>query len=246
MKRLGLIFLLLFSLAVSGLGQTVAFDAASGSSGTGVSTLSWSHTCTGRGLSLVVAVAYNGYPFGAWTGVSYAGHALTAVPSSDGNFSTYNICTRLYILASAPNGTGTITVTSTYTVNLVAEAVSFTQCTGIIRGLSTDAEFGASIPPGFGSTQQFGGAGDMQVVGLCFPSPGTPPATSPLVLAGVQSVSNVAVGIYYKPYPSATTSGFVISTIPGGGYLFGAIVVEQGTFAPPPASGSLASMGVGR
>jgi hypothetical protein len=246
MKRFGLIVLLLFTLTVSTIAQTVSYDSSSGSTGASVSTLSWSHTCTGRGLTLIVSVAYNGYPANQINSVTYAGHALTAVPTSDTSFGTYNIGSRMYILVSAPTGTGTVTVTTAFNVNLVAEAVSFKSCTGTVRGVTTDGEFGATITSGMSSTQQYGGIGDMQVVALCWPTSGSPAPTAPLsmVAAGSKTLSNVGLAIYYQPYTSSTTLGFGITSIPGGGYTFSGAVVEQGTFAAP-AAGSLTTMGVG-
>lgn len=61
--------------------MAIAADAKSSSSGTGTSSLTWSHTCTGTDLILVVGVETSSAE--AATGVTYNGIALTLIDAQD-------------------------------------------------------------------------------------------------------------------------------------------------------------------
>ncbi len=98
--------------------QVIAFDAASSSSGSG-SPFTWSHTCTGSNLVLVVALwAAAGDVVSA---VTYNSIAMTQVAKTVGAALGENY---LYILVNPSTGANTISVTHTSS-NIMAAAASY-------------------------------------------------------------------------------------------------------------------------
>lgn len=87
------------------------FDAVSSAINQTTTTPSWSHTCTGTNLLLVVTVGWRHQdPGNAITGITYNSVALTQLgTTSNGEFATAEIW---YLLAPA---TGTHTVAATFT-----------------------------------------------------------------------------------------------------------------------------------
>lgn len=102
--------------------QVIAFDAASSANTTGASPFTWSHTCTGSNLFLVVALSNAAGD--QVTSVTYNGVAMTQVNKQNvfGGDEVY-----LYILANPATGANTISVSKS-SGNMAGAAASYTGC----------------------------------------------------------------------------------------------------------------------
>lgn len=107
--------------------MAIAFDATSTSGEiTSGSSLSWSHTCTGSNLILLVGVSIDSNPFPTVSGITYNGVALTKIRSDSDN--TNFISTDLWYLIGPSAGAHTIAVTLSANIgnSAVGTAVSLT------------------------------------------------------------------------------------------------------------------------
>lgn len=111
--------------------MAVAFDATANSSGTGVSSLTYSHTCTGSDRVLIVAITWGDTSItgASITSVTYNGVALTQYSTRMGGIGLNEVW---YLIAPA-TGANNIVVTVTNVVpaeapssNIVAGSMSFT------------------------------------------------------------------------------------------------------------------------
>lgn len=218
--------------------MAIAFDASS-SGGPGPSSpVSWSHTCTGSDLVLIVAIAqFTGSAI--LTGVTYNGVSMTAVankllPGSGGRVSVYR-------LFSPATGANTITVSfsggdiNTYTGAISLTGVSSTgqvSSTGSASSsaLSTSntpsADNGWIIDAGYllssiGNTLTVGGsqtdrvnisAGNSLRFAMSTRGPVSPAASTAMDWTGTGTSPQWAqVTVSFAPYvaPGATNSGFL-------------------------------------
>lgn len=112
------------------MSQTIAFDAASNTSTSGASPMTWSHTCTGSNRALVVVISQT--TGGDVSAVTYNGTAMTQVDIS--NFTgTKQLYT--YLLLAPASGAHTVSISFTST-NLSAVAASYT---GVKQASGPDA-----------------------------------------------------------------------------------------------------------
>ena len=102
--------------------MAVAFDATANANGNGVTSLSFSHTCTGSDLCLVVGSGSSSP--GTITALTYAGAALTLI----GALTSSNTFQRVEQWRRIAPATGANTVAVTYDVanQCVAGSISFT------------------------------------------------------------------------------------------------------------------------
>lgn len=106
--------------------MALAFDAASSSEGTLVTSLTWSHTCTGSNRVLVVGISFykNGNSF--ISGVTYNSVAMTLVPSSGTNNGSYYV-EQWYLIAPSTGANNiVVSVSGNGPFELSAGAVSWT------------------------------------------------------------------------------------------------------------------------
>ena len=101
--------------------MAIAFDAASSASGNSVSSLTWSHTCTGADLILIVGVSWFGSARTV-SGVTYAGTALTSVGSANSGGQKMEI----FRLVAPATGANNVVVTMSSAGETVAGAHSYT------------------------------------------------------------------------------------------------------------------------
>ena len=108
--------------------MALASDAKSSSSATLVSTLTWSHTCTGADLILVVGVEtlrYSAtYPLQAVTGITYNGVALTKIDSQEAG--VYCRAELWYLMAPTTGAHNIIVTLAGVTGNIIGGATSWT------------------------------------------------------------------------------------------------------------------------
>ena len=116
--------------------MALAFDATSNSSGTSVTSVTWSHTTSGADRALIVGVSYND-GFDAMptnTGVTYAGTAMTNVGSTTTSVTVilFGIPRTTYYraqqwkLSNPASGANNVVVSFDGSVNAYCGAVSFT------------------------------------------------------------------------------------------------------------------------
>lgn len=118
--------------------MAIALDTTSTGTNTSGSPLTWSHTCTGRDLALIVA-ACNGAATATITAASYGGYPMTQITS--GVTSTNDKIT-LWFLLSPPTGSNTVSVTFGGTApNCNGAAISYT---GVRQVLQPDASNSAT------------------------------------------------------------------------------------------------------
>ena len=248
MKRIGLIFLLLFLLAVSGFGQTVAFDSASGCSGDVAASFTWSHACSGENRVLIVSFGGSQSLAGQVSSVTYAGSPMTLVPGS-GHTSSSTTLAFQYYMAGPPLGAHTVAITllSSVVINS-ATSISVTGSNGMVRGNTSyyvegNAQFGVGITLGPITTA----SGDMVVDDLIYSSTNAP---TPNPTSGMQTLR---VNENFSPYCGVASSTYVASGSSTllqyslgatGVWGYSAVSVESGT--QQKSSSGLATMGVGR
>ena len=138
LMRLGRTLLILF-LAVSPAWAQIAFDAGSNSGAQGTaSSYSWSHTCTGSDLVLVVGVSIR-HNTVTVTGITYNGIALTQIRTDGRTSLTYS---EIWFLKAPATGSNTIAVTlSGGPTRSISGAVSLT---GVDQTTPNDADNGAT------------------------------------------------------------------------------------------------------
>lgn len=117
--------------------MAIALDATSGSSGSGT-TLTFSHTCTGSNLILIVGVM--NYDPAAITGVTYNGVAMTKIFASDVVSPSYNSMNQFYLVNPA-TGSNNIVVTVPGATPIRATGASYT---GVAQTSPIDG-FGSAI-----------------------------------------------------------------------------------------------------
>ena len=123
--------------------MALAFDAASSQVGALVSSLTWSHTCTGSDLALLVGVGFSPDGCSAYSisGVTYNGVAMTSV-GSVGDPSGDCMSVQQWKLSTPSSGAHNVVVTFTGNVYAVAGAASFTgasQDTATLTGTQATA-----------------------------------------------------------------------------------------------------------
>ena len=113
----------------------VAFDSAAGVYGSGP-TITWSHTCTGSSLVLVVGIAMRSNSASV-TRVTYNGVALIQVGTTyvDSSNTGYNLAQ--FYLASPATGTHTVSVTVSNANGVCGISQSFTGCSGTVNNQTT-------------------------------------------------------------------------------------------------------------
>lgn len=105
--------------------MALAIDTSSSAQGNNVSSLSWSHTCTGSDLGLVVGVSIGAGTLPTISGVTYNGVSLTEVPNSPQTNGT-NRCALFYLPAPASGANTVIVTLSAAASDVTAGATSFT------------------------------------------------------------------------------------------------------------------------
>jgi hypothetical protein len=99
---------------------TITFDAQSNGQDFSVTSLTFSHTCTGLYRLLVVGVIAGASDI--VTGVTYGGVAMTRIAvRNNGNSTSY-----LYYLLNPPSGANNVVVTTSASASIFAQAASFT------------------------------------------------------------------------------------------------------------------------
>lgn len=123
--------------------MALAFDAASSQVGALVSSLTWSHTCTGSELALLVGVGFSPDGCAAYSisGVTYDSVPMTSI-GSVGDPSGDCMSVQQWKLSAPSSGAHNVVVTFTGNVYAVAGAASFTgasQDTGTLTGTQATA-----------------------------------------------------------------------------------------------------------
>ncbi|KKL22510.1 hypothetical protein LCGC14_2434730, partial [marine sediment metagenome] len=116
-----LLFLLIATPAIA----AIAFDATANGQDSNVSSLTWSHTCTGADLVLIVGVSTRGDDGDAVPdGVTYNGVAMTLI---DGQGFATVLFSSLWQLKAPATGANNVVVSwTTNTVRVVGGSMSFT------------------------------------------------------------------------------------------------------------------------
>lgn len=125
--------------------HSIALDAASNSDWiSGVSSYSWSHTCTGANLLLVLGSSSGDY---AASGATYNSVAMTSARADSVVYGGSNLYTSVWYLIAPATGSNTVAVTLGGTTSLGAKGgvVSYT---GAKQSGQPDAVNGASDPVG--------------------------------------------------------------------------------------------------
>lgn len=92
--------------------MSVVFDAASSTSGTNVSSLSWTHTPSGTPSAVGVGTMYWGTGSNRTvSSISYGSGNLTVAPGNPSGFNAQNDAATVWGLANPPSGAQTVTVT---------------------------------------------------------------------------------------------------------------------------------------
>ncbi len=234
MKRIlaSLIFLLVFSLGFS----AVTFDAQSSGSGTATTNITWSHTCTGSNLILVVEVVTNAAS-DTVTGVTYNAVAMTSAGAATLNT---GVTSRIFYLANPATGAHTVSVTASGSAAIGGMSQSFTGAAGTVNGrvvttgsattasLTVTSTSGDMVVDSFGQVSSLGGTTSNQT--------NRSSTTAGINLAGDASTAagSASVSMQYTGIPAATA------------WAYQAINVQQ--LAAPVASGTgnLSLLGVGR
>lgn len=102
--------------------MAVTYDNASSTSGSGVTSLTWSHTCTGSNLGLIVGVSFYPGNVESVTGVTYNGVAMTTI----GSVLSVDQRAHQWRLINPATGAHNVVVTFSDAVDAVAGAVSAT------------------------------------------------------------------------------------------------------------------------
>lgn len=98
----------------------IAFDTATGAAGSGSATRSWSHTCTGSDLILLVGTGCNS---GTVSSITYGGTGLTKIANiSNGTVGEVE----LWGLVGPPAGTATVLVTNSVPTYVSGISASYT------------------------------------------------------------------------------------------------------------------------
>lgn len=104
--------------------MAIAFDASAHGTQTNVSSMSWSHTCTGTNLILFLGIQVNANN-GIISTVTYNGVAMTLIGFSQWPGSAVGSSALYYLIAPA-TGTNTVTITLNSSVFLNGISVSYT------------------------------------------------------------------------------------------------------------------------
>lgn len=122
--------------------MAIAFDTAKSGGTTSLGTLTWSHTCTGSDLVLIVSVNYD-QGTGSISSVTYAGAALTQIATGaqvgSGNTST------LWIKVGPATGANNVVVTPTVGLFLAGASASYTGCAQSGQPDSSNTKAEASV-----------------------------------------------------------------------------------------------------
>ncbi len=131
-----LLFLLIATPAIA----AIAFDATANGQDSNVSSLTWSHTCTGADLVLIVGVSTRGDDGDAVPdGVTYNGVAMTLI---DGQGFATVLFSSLWQLKAPATGANNVVVSwTTNTVRVVGGSMSFT---GVDQTNPIDSDNGAT------------------------------------------------------------------------------------------------------
>ncbi|MHA1290367.1 MAG: hypothetical protein ACTSPB_23550 [Candidatus Thorarchaeota archaeon] len=114
--------------------MAIEFDAASSanSGSNNVTTLSWSHTCSGVKRILIVGIVHrSSISYCKVTSVTYAGQSLTRLVTVG---SGVYCQTYLYYLLNPPTGTNTIQITLSVARHVAAVGLSYKNVRGIDNG----------------------------------------------------------------------------------------------------------------
>ncbi len=129
--------------------MAVAFDAVGPSSSGGgtvgsatATSASWSHTCTGSNLVLVVGLAIGITGTGS-SSVTYNGVSMTSLGAVNSNNATAGYC-QLFGLVNPASGANTVAITTSPAGSITGGSLSFTGASGV--GTAVTA-FGSSTAP---------------------------------------------------------------------------------------------------
>ena len=104
--------------------MAITFDASSETDKTGYNTThNQNHTCTGSDLILLVGVCVFDSPYDVVTGITYNGVSMTQVSKK---FHTGGRGTYLYVLTGPATGTNTVSISTSSSVRVGIDIVSFT------------------------------------------------------------------------------------------------------------------------
>jgi hypothetical protein len=108
--------------------MAIAYDASSGGTALPDTSVTWSHTCTGSDLILVVGISQAGNYEDKVTGVTYNGVAMTRLATDGYVFTSgaYNRAVYLYYLVGPATGAHNIVVSSSESLYFRCVAVSYT------------------------------------------------------------------------------------------------------------------------
>lgn len=216
--------------------MAIAFDAASPANQytNGATSLTFSHTCTGSDLILIVGVGMSGDA--SPTGVTYNGVALTQVPSGSVVFNTGYICELWYLVGPA-TGAHDVVISRTYSGRIYACSLSYT-------GVSSGAPLGTAATAGSAGSTSFtvdvSAATNYVVVDICYVASGA--ATSITQGAGqtkrVEALDGVNIGNVAAMSEEAGAATVTMSWTHGGasepwGIVGVALKPATGKFARP-------------
>lgn len=106
--------------------MAIAFDAVSSSTATGVSSHSWSHTCTGNNRVLVVCIEVNsGSPFKTLSSLTYNGVAMTEKVAVDAT-GLWGVWWYVYTLLNPSTGANNIAATFSGSATTIGIGTSYT------------------------------------------------------------------------------------------------------------------------
>lgn len=136
----------------------LAFDAAASTFGDGVSSLSWSHTCSGSERLLTVGVSMTAGPMPTVDSVTYNGVALTRIGTATNGGGWAKV--ELWRLIAPATGAHTVAVTLSGAGDLAAGAISFTGAHQTTPAGTFASAQGTSATP---SVNVSGAAGDIVI-----------------------------------------------------------------------------------
>lgn len=203
--------------------MALTVDATSTSNGASVSSLTWSHTCTGSDLVLVVTVGVFGGQ--TVTGVTYNGVALTQVGTDIQG--SYNL-SDIWKLTSPATGANNIVVSLSGTADAIrAGGISFAGASGTVDGFASSkgAAAGSTVNASVNVTSKTSN----KVVGICLSQLNTSNFT---IGAGQSSIFEIEGGVRpcassYEDGAVTTAFGYTInSTVAGENYIIAGANVE--------------------
>lgn len=184
--------------------MAVAFDFGTGTNTSAINAASktFSHTCSGSNLILIVGVAWTSASVTV-SSVSYNGVALTAVAAVSANG---NIKVQYYYLVAPATGANNVIVTMSANASFVTASASFTGASQGVPGFIDTPITGSTAIPSGSSTPGVANGAIVSLFGQAV-NASTSMTSGTLVFGGSNSSGSFRGGMGYTIYttPSAIT-----------------------------------------